>query len=75
MPVRYISNAPIKDIHFVFFILAVCLYAFLGSPTPDNPGWVEAFIGVFLFFAIGGILFLKQIVEYTGYKQMFIMFI
>lgn len=69
MPVKYISNAPIKDIPFVFFILAVCLYAFLGSPTPDNPGLIEAIIGVLLFLAIGGILFLKQIVQYTGHKQ------
>lgn len=38
----------------VFFFSALFLYAFFGSPTPDNPGVVEAVIGLLLVLAAGG---------------------
>lgn len=34
-------------------LLALFLYAFLGSPTPDQPGMVEAIIGGLLILAVG----------------------
>ncbi len=38
----------------IFFFSALYLYAFFGSPTPDNPGIVEALIGLLLVLAAGG---------------------
>ncbi len=35
------------------FLLALCLYAFRGSPTPDTPGLVEVVIAAFLVMAVG----------------------
>jgi hypothetical protein len=37
----------------VFFLSALGLYAVLGSPTPDNPGWVELVLGILLVLAVG----------------------
>src|ERR1700761_2849400 len=33
--------------------IAIVLYGAAGSPTPDNPGWVEALTGALLIFAAG----------------------
>lgn len=38
---------------FLFLGLAIVLYALFGSPTPDNPGLVEAAIGVLIVLAVG----------------------
>jgi hypothetical protein len=38
---------------FVFLIAAILIYAFLGSPTPDHPGWVEVIIGGLFILAAG----------------------
>ena len=45
----------IKSIPASFFFLAagIVLYALFGSPTPDDPGAVEAAIGVLLILAVG----------------------
>lgn len=69
MPAKYWQKIQIKDMPFVFFIIAIGLYTCLGSPTPDNPGWVEAVIGVLLFLSIGGALFLKEISQYIAQVQ------
>jgi len=36
-----------------FLFAAIVLYAVAGSPTPDNPGMVEAVLGFFLILAVG----------------------
>lgn len=38
---------------FVFLGLAILLYALFGSPTPDNPGMLEAAIGGLIVLAVG----------------------
>ncbi len=38
---------------FLFLGLAIVLYALFGSPTPDNPGLVEAAIGVLIVLVVG----------------------
>lgn len=38
---------------FLFLALAIVLYALFGSPTPDNPGLVEALIGGLIVLAVG----------------------
>ncbi|HEU4839546.1 MAG TPA: hypothetical protein VFS88_09095 [Micavibrio sp.] len=38
---------------FFFLSAAVVLYALFGSPTPDDPGVIEAAIGVLLILAVG----------------------
>lgn len=37
---------------FAFLFGAIVVYALAGSPTPDNPGIVEAFIGVLLVLSV-----------------------
>ncbi len=34
-------------------IAALVIYALAGTPTPDNPGWIEVVIGVLLVVAVG----------------------
>lgn len=41
-----------KDIRFVFFSLALILYAIWGSPTPNQPGFIELVIGVLLILSL-----------------------
>lgn len=36
-----------------FLMGAILVYAFLGSPTPDNPDWPEVIIGLLLACAVG----------------------
>lgn len=43
----------IFDVRLLSFAAAIIAYAFLGSPTPDNPGWVEAFIAAALIISVG----------------------
>lgn len=38
---------------FLFFALAIVIYALLGSPTPDNPGLVEIIVAALLILAVG----------------------
>lgn len=38
---------------FVFFIVAIAVYALWGSPTPDQPGWAEGIMALFLLLACG----------------------
>ena len=60
---------PFKDLHVKNYRLKVCIdaydyraiclflscmiYAVAGSPTPDNLGWVEIIVGLFLALSIG----------------------
>lgn len=37
----------------LFLFSAIIVYAIAGSPTPDNPGWPEALIGVLLICSVG----------------------
>jgi len=37
----------------LFLFAAICVYALFGSPTPDNPGLVEAIVGGLLVLSIG----------------------
>lgn len=41
------------DLRFAAFLCALFLYALCGVPTPDNPGPVEALIGLLLVVAVG----------------------
>lgn len=34
-------------------IAALVIYALAGTPTPDNPGWIEVVIGALLILAVG----------------------
>ena len=45
--------AAFKDNRFIFFILALVVYASVGSSTPDNPGWPEFIILLLLIGSIG----------------------
>ena len=60
----------IKSIPASFFFLAaaIVLYALFGSPTPDDPGAVEAAIGVLLILAViwgGAFLFIGVAVRHV----------
>lgn len=48
-PAKNLFSLPVC---FLFLFAAIILYALLGSPTPDNPGFVEAFIGILLLLAV-----------------------
>lgn len=48
-----IHSVDVTDLRFIFLIAAVLVYAFAGSPTPNQPAWPEFFVAVFLFFAAG----------------------
>ncbi|PCJ98211.1 MAG: hypothetical protein COA45_08670 [Zetaproteobacteria bacterium] len=41
------------DYRAICFFTACIIYAVAGSPTPDNFGWVEVFIGLFLALSVG----------------------
>jgi len=41
------------SIRFYLFLLALALYAVLGTPTPDYPGVIEGAIGALLVLAVG----------------------
>lgn len=41
------------DLRYGAFLSAILIYAFLGSPTPDTPGWPEAVVGGLLACAVG----------------------
>ena len=43
----------LRHVRFLFLFAAVLVYAFLGSPTPDNPSMVEVIIAVLLVLAVG----------------------
>lgn len=40
-------------VSFLFFAIAMMLYGLFGSPTPDDPGWVEIAVGALLVLAVG----------------------
>lgn len=42
-----------KDYRLIFFILSLGLYGSFSSPTPDNPGIIEAIIFCFFILALG----------------------
>ena len=46
-------SLPKNDLRFFFFLCAIFIYALLGSPTPDNPSYVEALIGLCLVLGAG----------------------
>lgn len=46
-------NARISDLRVFSLIIAMTVYAFWGSPTPDQMSWAEIFIGVCLVIAVG----------------------
>lgn len=41
------------DYRAICLFLACMIYAILGSPTPDNFGWIEMLVGLFLALSIG----------------------
>lgn len=47
---KLFQNVPVR---FVFFLVAITIYALWGSPTPDQPGWAEGLMGLFLLLACG----------------------
>ena len=50
----YLSERLLRlDLRAAALVCAIVFYAFAGSPTPDMPGLIEAFIGGLLVFAIG----------------------
>ena len=58
-PIERLGLVNVYQIRGFLFLAALCLYAFLGSPTPDSPGFVEVFIAILLLASIGfsGLLF------------------
>ena len=42
-----------RDWHLWSFGMALFIYGVWGSPTPNNPNWVEVMIAILLVFAIG----------------------
>jgi len=51
---RHIIKQILSDRYAVFFVLALCVYAWAGSPTPDRPGLTEGGIAALLFLSVGG---------------------
>ncbi len=49
------STATRLPASIVFLFLAIGVYALFGSPTPDNPGFVEAVVGGLLILSIGAV--------------------
>ncbi len=47
------SRVSLEDLRFGLLCLGLLIYAFFGSPTPDNPSIVEAVIGLCLLLAVG----------------------
>lgn len=57
---------------FLFLGLAIVLYALFGSPTPDNPGMLEAAVGLLIVLSVaigglGGVIDLR--LERSGYLK------
>lgn len=50
---HFISAILLKDRALIFFSAAMIFYALWGSPTPNNPDWVEVTIGLLLVAAVG----------------------
>lgn len=50
------------------FIAAFALYALWGSPTPNNPDWVEGAIALLLFVAVGWRIAVENFTFYKHYK-------
>ncbi len=49
-----LARTGIVETRLATLLIAAILYGALGSPTPDNPGLVEALIAILLLFTIGG---------------------
>lgn len=49
----FFSRTESAAAHFAAFALAILIYAAFSSPTPDNPGAVEAVIAVLLIAGLG----------------------
>ena len=45
--------APAQSLSFLCLLSAITVYAFLGLPTPNRPGWGEVMIGFMLVVAVG----------------------
>jgi hypothetical protein len=48
-----LKSPGISSMRFYALLAALAIYALLGSPTPDNPGFAEAVVGMLLVFATG----------------------
>jgi hypothetical protein len=49
-------DTDIKDLRFYGLLCALLLYGIAGSPTPDNPGIIEAVVGILLIIASGPVI-------------------
>lgn len=56
-----LDQSAVKKFRFSALILALLCYGFFGSPTPDNPGWAELFVGLLLILAAGPLTTLYKI--------------
>lgn len=43
----------LSDYRILFFAVALVIYAFIGAPTADSPGFAEVVMGVLLFLGLG----------------------
>lgn len=48
-----IISLDVEGLRFCSLMAAMAVYAFRGSPTPDNPGWPEVLTGLLLLAAVG----------------------
>lgn len=48
------------DLRFLALFAAIIIYALFGSPTPDDPGYIELFVGALLVFASAPFSILAQ---------------
>lgn len=58
-----------QDFLMIFFVLAFLLYALWGSPTPNNPDWVELAIGLFLVLSVGLLSIIKNFLIVSDQRQ------
>ncbi|MCB1532937.1 MAG: hypothetical protein KDJ35_08730 [Alphaproteobacteria bacterium] len=49
----FLSHLKTLYLRVVALFCAIGVYALFGSPTPNNPGWAEALIGLGLVLAVG----------------------
>jgi hypothetical protein len=58
-----------KDWRLGAFCLALFLYALWGSPTPNNPDWVEATIAILLILALSWQGITNQFLHYKNKRE------
>ena len=68
MPYRHLIRPFFSDWRLVCFVFALGLYALWGSPTPNNPDWVEGTIALLLFLAIGWQRIVQNFLFYKDQK-------